>query len=142
VPLDYVAGTVFGACSGAIGNRARLRKFDGDSEPGILFVGLVGKSSSGKSAALKIGQQLLEQIDRDLATAHASLSWGTAQSTLAKLDQRLAGAVRCAWGPRDGMKRVRECVHGAELDLRTLVWTREGRFPVDFRQGELVRLAA
>jgi hypothetical protein len=29
-----------------------------------------------------------------------------------------------AWGPRDGMKRVRECVHGAELDLQTLVWTR------------------
>lgn len=93
VPLDYVAGTVLGACSGAIGNRARLRKFDGDSEPGILFVGLVGKSSSGKSAALKIGQQLLEQIDRDLATAHASLSWGTAQNTVAKLDQRLRDVV-------------------------------------------------
>lgn len=25
--------------------------------------------------------------------------------------------VRCAWGPRDGMKRVRECVYGGELDL-------------------------
>jgi hypothetical protein len=32
--------------------------------------------------------------------------------------------VRCAWGPRDGMKRVRECVYGAELDLQTLIWTR------------------
>lgn len=29
--------------------------------------------------------------------------------------------VRCAWGPRDGMKRVRECVCGAEFDLETLV---------------------
>jgi transposase-like protein len=38
--------------------------------------------------------------------------------------------VRCAWGPRDGMKRVRECVHGAELDLQTLVWTRGAAFPV------------
>jgi hypothetical protein len=38
--------------------------------------------------------------------------------------------VRCACGPRDGMKRVRECVHGAELDMRTLVWTRGSEFPL------------
>ena len=38
--------------------------------------------------------------------------------------------VRCAWGPRDGMKRVRECVYGAELDLQTLVWTRGRDFPL------------
>lgn len=37
--------------------------------------------------------------------------------------------VRCAWGPRDGMKRRRECVYGAELDLATLVWTRGAAFP-------------
>ena len=29
--------------------------------------------------------------------------------------------VRCAWGPRDGMKRVRECVYGGEFDFATLV---------------------
>lgn len=33
-------------------------------------------------------------------------------------------------GPRDGMKRVRECVYGAELDLPTLVWTRGRDFPL------------
>ena len=38
--------------------------------------------------------------------------------------------VRCAWGPRDGMKRVRECIHSAELDLETLVWTRGRDFPL------------
>ena len=38
--------------------------------------------------------------------------------------------VRCAHGPRDGMKRVRECVYGAELDLQTLVWTRGRDFPL------------
>lgn len=38
--------------------------------------------------------------------------------------------VRCAWGPREGMKRVRECVYGAELDLKTLVWTRGATFPL------------
>ena len=43
--------------------------------------------------------------------------------------------VRCAHGPRDGMKQIRECVHGAELDLQTLVWTRGRDFPLA-RQSE------
>lgn len=38
--------------------------------------------------------------------------------------------VRCAHGLRDGMKRVRECVYGGELDLQTLVWTRGRDFPL------------
>ena len=33
-------------------------------------------------------------------------------------------------GPRDGMKRVRECVYSGELDLQTLVWTRGRDFPI------------
>ena len=32
--------------------------------------------------------------------------------------------VRCGWGPRDGMKRVRECVYGGELDLLTHAYAR------------------
>lgn len=39
--------------------------------------------------------------------------------------------VRCAWGPRDGMKRIRQCVYSAELDIATLVWTRGRDFPLD-----------
>jgi hypothetical protein len=39
-------------------------------------------------------------------------------------------AVRCAWGPRDGMKHIRECVYRAELDMQTLVWTRGRDFPL------------
>jgi hypothetical protein len=38
--------------------------------------------------------------------------------------------VRCAWGPRDDMKRVRECVYGGELDLLSIVWTRGRNFPI------------
>jgi len=45
-------------------------------------------------------------------------------------DLGLRVAVRSAWGPRDAMKRIRECVHGAELDLQTLVWTRGRDFPL------------
>jgi hypothetical protein len=38
--------------------------------------------------------------------------------------------VCCGWGPRDGMKRRRECVYGGELDINTLVWTRGATFPL------------
>lgn len=38
--------------------------------------------------------------------------------------------VRCAAGSGDGMKRVRECVYGGDLDLPTLVWTRGRDFPL------------
>jgi hypothetical protein len=38
--------------------------------------------------------------------------------------------VRCAWGKRDAMKSIRDCVEGAELDLETLVWTRGRDFPL------------
>lgn len=38
--------------------------------------------------------------------------------------------VRCAWGKRDAMKSIRECVMRSELDLETLVWTRGDTFPL------------
>jgi hypothetical protein len=45
--------------------------------------------------------------------------------------------VRCAWGPRDGMKRTRECVYGGELDLLTLLWTRGRNFPIGMLESRL-----
>lgn len=45
--------------------------------------------------------------------------------------------VRCAHGARDGMKRVRECVYGGELDLTTLVWTRGRDFPLSRLESRL-----
>lgn len=45
--------------------------------------------------------------------------------------------VRCAWGPREGMKRVRECVYGGELDMLTLVWTRGRSFPIGMLESRL-----
>ena len=44
---------------------------------------------------------------------------------------------RCAWGPRDGMKRKRECIYSAELDLTTLIWTRGHRFPLSLLASRL-----
>jgi hypothetical protein len=31
---------------------------------------------------------------------------------------------RCAWGKRDAMKSILECVSRYDLDLDTLIWTR------------------
>jgi hypothetical protein len=41
---------------------------------------------------------------------------------------------RCAAGKQDGMKRHRECVYRAELDMETLVWTRGRAFPLSWLQ--------
>ena len=38
--------------------------------------------------------------------------------------------IRCAWGKRDGLKSIRECLFSAELDLQTLVCTRGRDFPL------------
>lgn len=46
--------------------------------------------------------------------------------------------VRCAHGPRDGMKRIRECVHSYELDMQTLLWTRGPNFPVSRLESMLM----
>ncbi|WP_246690566.1 hypothetical protein [Microvirga aerophila] len=38
--------------------------------------------------------------------------------------------MRCAHGKRDGMKSIRECLYEADLDMETLVCTREQEFPL------------
>lgn len=40
--------------------------------------------------------------------------------------------LRCAWGKRDAMKSVRECLFSAELDVQTLVCTRGRDMPLTF----------
>jgi hypothetical protein len=44
---------------------------------------------------------------------------------------------RCAWGRRDGMKSIRECVNRFELDLDTLIWTRGAAFPISMLADRL-----
>jgi hypothetical protein len=46
--------------------------------------------------------------------------------------------MRCAHGPRDGMKRVRECVYRRQLDLDTLVSTRGPNFPLSRLESRLM----
>jgi hypothetical protein len=55
-------------------------------------------------------------------------------------DARAAGVkitARCAWGPREGMKRIRECKESVRLDLDSLIWTRGAIFPVSMLESRL-----
>lgn len=45
--------------------------------------------------------------------------------------------VRCAWGKREALKTVRECISRYELDLATLVWTRGRAFPLSSLESRL-----
>jgi hypothetical protein len=46
--------------------------------------------------------------------------------------------MKCADGPRDGMKRVRECIYRKQLDLETLVSTRGPNFPLSRLESRLM----
>ncbi|WP_246105276.1 hypothetical protein [Rhodoligotrophos appendicifer] len=45
--------------------------------------------------------------------------------------------VKCAFGKRDGMKSIRECIDNQQLDLRSLMWTRGAEFPIDMLASRL-----
>ena len=46
--------------------------------------------------------------------------------------------MRCAHGPREGMKRVRECVYRKQLDIDTLVCTGGPNFPLSRLDSRLM----
>lgn len=78
-----------------------------------------------------------------VATHGVLLDYSVAEMMGAKLNGKtlrmraFPQPVRCAWGPRDGMKRHRECVFGSELDMATLVWTRGRGFPLGLLESRL-----
>jgi hypothetical protein len=45
---------------------------------------------------------------------------------------------RCAFGNRDGMKSIRECIYRSPLDMQTLVWTRGPNFPLSRLESRLM----
>lgn len=51
-PVDYVFGSLLAATSGLIGNALAVSPWSGWTEPPTLWVGLVGRPSSGKSPAI------------------------------------------------------------------------------------------
>ena len=45
-------------------------------------------------------------------------------------DLRWRITARCAWGKRDSMKSIKECVYRYDLNMETLIWTRGAQFPL------------
>jgi hypothetical protein len=54
------------------------------------------------------------------------------------LDQGWGLKVRCAFGRKDGLKSIPECIYRDMLHLPTLVWTRGREFPLS-RLGERLK---
>ena len=65
-------------------------------------------------------------------------------SSIQGISERLGGqAGACsAYGKRDGMKTIRECIYRYELDLETLVWTRDADMPLLHLDEPAVRISS
>lgn len=91
--VDYIAGAILTACSGAIGNRARLRNFDGDAEPLAVFTGLIGLPSVGKSLGISVVERPILAIDQEMQKAHGLMLKGADHKLLEKFDRKLRETV-------------------------------------------------
>lgn len=71
VPVDYIAAGLLASAATLIGNTRRASPWAGwEGEPTILWLGLVGGPSSGKSPALDVTMDLLGKIEAEMAGDH------------------------------------------------------------------------
>lgn len=85
VPVDYIAAGLLASAATLIGNSRRASPWQGwDGEPSIVWIGLVGEPSSGKSPALDVTMDLLGKIEAELASGHGD--------TLREYESRKQGA--------------------------------------------------
>ncbi|MEM8971056.1 MAG: DUF3987 domain-containing protein [Pseudomonadota bacterium] len=64
-PPDYVATSLLSASASLIGSSRRVSPWEGWSEPCIIWGGLIGNPSSGKSPALEVPIGLLRAIEEE-----------------------------------------------------------------------------
>ena len=67
-PVDYVGLPLISAAGTLIGNSRWGAPWDGWREPPAMFIGLVGRPSSGKSPGLDVSTNLLAQLETELNT--------------------------------------------------------------------------
>jgi hypothetical protein len=65
-PVDYVVGSLLAVSSALIGNSRRVSPWEGWIEPSILWIGLVGDPSSGKSPAIDPALNLVRIIEAEM----------------------------------------------------------------------------
>lgn len=66
-PEDYVTAALLSAASGAIGNARWACAWNGWTEPPVLWIGLVGDPSAGKSPAIDLTHSALRQLEAEEA---------------------------------------------------------------------------
>ena len=66
MPVDYVAAPLLAAMAAAVGNSRTVTPWDGWSEPAVLWIGVVGDPSSGKSPGADPVLSALKDVERDL----------------------------------------------------------------------------
>lgn len=70
-PADYVAGALLGAGAGLIGNARWVRAWGNWEQPAVLWIGLCGDASTGKTPGIDIVFDIItSKIEPDLAEDH------------------------------------------------------------------------
>jgi hypothetical protein len=112
-------------------NLCSLRRFgspcDNRDDPCFRPVGS-GASARDRAAAARLTLPAPMFSLRSMAVETLGEAW--------RLGWKLTA--RCAFGNRDGMKSIRECIYRAPLDMQTLVWTRGPNFPLSRLESRLM----
>jgi hypothetical protein len=66
-PPDYAACALLSVAASLLGNAAWVSPWSGWEEPPVIWMGLVGDPSSGKSAALGPFMKIIRDIEKDMA---------------------------------------------------------------------------
>jgi hypothetical protein len=87
-PPDYVGGALMSVTASLIGNARRVSPWQGWNEPAVLWVGLIGSPSAGKSPSMGPILDMLTEIEKDLEPVfEASLLRYDTEKLAAKLEE-------------------------------------------------------
>jgi hypothetical protein len=87
-PADYVAASLLASAAATIGNARWVSPWGGWKEPCALWVGLVGKPSSGKSPAMSPILEIMRKIEMGMAEGFEEkfIEWESTKET-AKIER-------------------------------------------------------
>lgn len=90
---DFVAFSLLSAVSGAIGNRIRVRLYDGTLEPLAIFAALVGEPSTGKGQAIKLVEGPLTDLDEEMSGFTDNTVQAAGNAALERVTSRIQARV-------------------------------------------------
>lgn len=90
---DFVAFALLSAVSGAIGNRIRIRLYDGTMEPMAIFVALIAEPSTGKGQAIKLVEAPLTALDEEMSGTVNNAVQAAGNTALERVTTRIQARV-------------------------------------------------